>query len=375
VKLVAVCPRLPGWAFPGRGFCRSGFAGGEVWPVVANPFLDVRDAPDLAHLEFVVGRGKAGLPDELLDALAGDTKAEANFPGTNVMPGGEALDTNRPTTPLMGRVTEGVRAGGARDVVHGMFGLDDVGLSGRRLSARIEPLQLGLAHVYLVPPWLLAEVRLDPCAAVPHADIQQVACGVEQAVDGRGKEVVVKHGSPRNLQFGGLAITPVFVGAADPSDVFAGVSHLLDDVGLPNPSAGDGLADGFEQFVASGVKGLLGATVCGVCVGELFVRHGQILTDTKVAYICWHEHQTCHATKCRPPCGGIQHSKGRLMSNYGTKFVETEALLAVAVADIETAERLLGDMLPGELARLARDARELAEMCVSMERIKRREAN
>jgi hypothetical protein len=63
------------------------------------------------------------------------------------------------------------------------------------------------------------------------------------------------------------------------------------------------------------------------------------------------------------------------MSNYGTKFVETEALLAVAVADIETAERLLGDMLPGELARLARDARELAEMCVSMERIKRREAN
>jgi hypothetical protein len=63
------------------------------------------------------------------------------------------------------------------------------------------------------------------------------------------------------------------------------------------------------------------------------------------------------------------------VSTYGTKFVETEALLAVANEDIETAERLLGDMLPGELSRLARDARELAEMCASMGRIKQREAN
>jgi hypothetical protein len=63
------------------------------------------------------------------------------------------------------------------------------------------------------------------------------------------------------------------------------------------------------------------------------------------------------------------------MTAYGTKFAETEALLAVANEDTETAERILGDMFPGELDQLAQDARELAEMCRSMEYIKRREAD
>lgn len=63
------------------------------------------------------------------------------------------------------------------------------------------------------------------------------------------------------------------------------------------------------------------------------------------------------------------------MNTYGTKFAETEALLAVANEDIETAERILGDMLPGEVDQLAQDARELAEMCRSMAYLKRREAD
>jgi hypothetical protein len=62
-----------------------------------------------------------------------------------------------------------------------------------------------------------------------------------------------------------------------------------------------------------------------------------------------------------------------MSSQFGTPFVETEALLAVANEDTGAAEDILRDMLPGELARLRRDARELAEMCASMERIKARE--
>jgi hypothetical protein len=51
------------------------------------------------------------------------------------------------------------------------------------------------------------------------------------------------------------------------------------------------------------------------------------------------------------------------MSKYGTKFQETEALLAVANDDEETVDRILDDMLPGELKRLAEDAENLAEKC------------
>lgn len=59
--------------------------------------------------------------------------------------------------------------------------------------------------------------------------------------------------------------------------------------------------------------------------------------------------------------------------HFETPFQETEALLAVGLEDIGAAEGILQDMLPGELRKLARDARELAEMCDSMGRIKARE--
>ncbi|MBW8792277.1 MAG: hypothetical protein JF597_01335 [Streptomyces sp.] len=61
-----------------------------------------------------------------------------------------------------------------------------------------------------------------------------------------------------------------------------------------------------------------------------------------------------------------------IRTQFGTPFQETEALLAVGLEDIEAAEDILRDMLPGELSKLARDAQELAEMCSSMARIKAR---
>jgi hypothetical protein len=62
------------------------------------------------------------------------------------------------------------------------------------------------------------------------------------------------------------------------------------------------------------------------------------------------------------------------MSNqFGTRFSETEALLAVQSEDIGAAEDILREMLAGELTALAAAARELAEMCHSMARIKARE--
>ena len=62
------------------------------------------------------------------------------------------------------------------------------------------------------------------------------------------------------------------------------------------------------------------------------------------------------------------------MSKYGTPFVQTEALVAVGNEDHDTAEDILRSMLPGELARLRQNAEELAGMCESIARAKRREA-
>jgi hypothetical protein len=55
---------------------------------------------------------------------------------------------------------------------------------------------------------------------------------------------------------------------------------------------------------------------------------------------------------------------------YGTNFVESEALLALTVEDETECERLLRDMLPGELAALTGQAQQLADMARSMLRIK-----
>lgn len=63
-----------------------------------------------------------------------------------------------------------------------------------------------------------------------------------------------------------------------------------------------------------------------------------------------------------------------MSGRFGTNFTETEALLAVSVDDIGAAEEILSEMYPGELEKLARNARELAEMCRAMESIKRRES-
>jgi hypothetical protein len=50
--------------------------------------------------------------------------------------------------------------------------------------------------------------------------------------------------------------------------------------------------------------------------------------------------------------------------SYGTGFQESNALLAVQVDDHEEAERILADMLPGELEMLADAATKLAEMAL-----------
>jgi hypothetical protein len=50
-------------------------------------------------------------------------------------------------------------------------------------------------------------------------------------------------------------------------------------------------------------------------------------------------------------------------SKYGTRFQESEALLAVGSNDKEHAYAILADMLPGELSVLARDCQTLARMC------------
>lgn len=47
-----------------------------------------------------------------------------------------------------------------------------------------------------------------------------------------------------------------------------------------------------------------------------------------------------------------------------TPFAESNALLAMQAGDTEGAARIVRDMLPGERARLARAAKDLAEMCL-----------
>jgi hypothetical protein len=48
--------------------------------------------------------------------------------------------------------------------------------------------------------------------------------------------------------------------------------------------------------------------------------------------------------------------------SYGTGFQESNALLAVQNDDIEEAQRVLADMLPGELIALADAAEMLADL-------------
>lgn len=40
------------------------------------------------------------------------------------------------------------------------------------------------------------------------------------------------------------------------------------------------------------------------------------------------------------------------MTNYGTKFVESEAILAAQEGDVASVQRIVEDMLPGERANL-----------------------
>ncbi len=51
-------------------------------------------------------------------------------------------------------------------------------------------------------------------------------------------------------------------------------------------------------------------------------------------------------------------------SRYGTRFIETEALLAVMNDDQRTAYDIAADMLPGERAEFVQQLRTLANMLV-----------
>lgn len=48
------------------------------------------------------------------------------------------------------------------------------------------------------------------------------------------------------------------------------------------------------------------------------------------------------------------------MSKYGTNYLETEALLAAQEGDQEELDRLLAQMLPGELTNLSNAAENLS---------------
>jgi len=52
-------------------------------------------------------------------------------------------------------------------------------------------------------------------------------------------------------------------------------------------------------------------------------------------------------------------------NQFGTPFQETEALLAVALDDIDAARKILREMLPAKLAKLDRDAGHLADLCAA----------
>ena len=51
------------------------------------------------------------------------------------------------------------------------------------------------------------------------------------------------------------------------------------------------------------------------------------------------------------------------MSGYGTRFTESEALLAILSEDPGTARRIVAEMLPGERRALTQAAEELARLC------------
>jgi hypothetical protein len=51
------------------------------------------------------------------------------------------------------------------------------------------------------------------------------------------------------------------------------------------------------------------------------------------------------------------------MTKFGTSFQETEAILAASENDIGELNRILGEMLPGEIQSLMHSARFLADYC------------
>lgn len=81
------------------------------------------------------------------------------------------------------------------------------------------------------------------------------------------------------------ALLPLGVREADPADVLAGETQLIDDLALPHSPAGDGLTDCFEQLDPLGIQRLLGALVGSEGGGKLRVGHVTSFADPKVAYI------------------------------------------------------------------------------------------
>lgn len=274
--------------------------------MLSDPGFDVGDAPDLAHLDFVVGRGEVGFGDQLLDTLAGDAESVADLTRSHEVPRLEWFRLNAAMFASIRGVAQCVGTRGASDVVPGRFCADGLGFLPGRFGARTEPFNLGARGVDLGTPGLLAEMGLDAREAVAHAHIEQPTFGREQPINRSGEQISVGHRLPRNLQGRGFARLPPDIGRADAPDVLTGVAGLLNDGSLPLAVLNDGAADRLEQLLPPLVEDAFGALKGAQRVGQLFVRHGQILTDTEVAYTRWHEQLTCHATQCRPHWCGIQ---------------------------------------------------------------------